>query len=175
MPEDNAPSVKEALQKCFETGEYADMTITCSGRTWQVHKVVVCSQVPFFAKAVTGKFKVRHIRKKSMIRLLILRQEARNSCIDLVGDDPSTVDVMLRWLYYGTLHFQECWPSDMCGTRFLARCYKIADKYLLADLRTSASQKLRSTLMDSNWSEEDVLALVASLSAGADEQSKAAP
>ncbi|KAI6856838.1 hypothetical protein KC343_g4886 [Hortaea werneckii] len=158
MPEDNAPSVKEALQKCFETGEYADMTITCSGRTWQVHKVVVCSQVPFFAKAVTGKFK-----------------EARNSCIDLVGDDPSTVDVMLRWLYYGTLHFQECWPSDMCGTRFLARCYKIADKYLLADLRTSASQKLRSTLMDSNWSEEDVLALVASLSAGADEQSKAAP
>ncbi|KAI7250112.1 hypothetical protein KC343_g4893 [Hortaea werneckii] len=158
MPEDNVPSIKEALQKCFETGEYADMTITCSGRTWQVHKVVGCSQVPFFAKAVTGKFK-----------------ESRDSCIDLVDDDPSAVGAMLRWLYYGTLEVEESKPLGMNTAMFLTRSHKVADKYLLADLRTTASQKLKAKLTSDGWDEEDQLALVGCLSAGADERSKAAP
>ncbi|KAI6833664.1 hypothetical protein KC332_g1780 [Hortaea werneckii] len=158
MSKDNVPSIKEALQKCFETGEYADMTIKCSGRTWRVHKVVVCSQVPFFAKAVTGEWK-----------------EARAFYIDLVCADPSAVDAMLRWLYYGTLEVTESKPSDMNTAKFLARSYKIADKYLLADLRTTVSQKLKAQLISDGWDEEDQLALVGGLSAGADEHSKAAP
>ncbi|GAB1729040.1 hypothetical protein NU195Hw_g7886t1 [Hortaea werneckii] len=176
MPEANVPSIKEALQKCFETGEYADMTITCSGRTWQVHKVVVCSQVPFFAKAVTGKFKVRHIRKKSMIPLLILRQEARNSCIDLVDDDPSAVDVMLRWLYYGIFQVEKSKPHPMSTMLFLARSYKIADKYLLAELRTTAGEELRAALNPSVWIDvEGLLALIEELFARPDESPKIAP
>ncbi|KAI7509414.1 hypothetical protein KC347_g5257 [Hortaea werneckii] len=157
MPDDNVPSIKEALQKCFETGEYADMTITCSGRTWHVHKVVVCSQVPFFAKAVTGKFK-----------------EARDSCIDLVDDDPSAVGAMLRYLYF-PFHFDEFKQLDIGELLFLARCYKLADKYLLAELRTMAGQKLRATLIECKWEVKDLLALVEELFAGADESSKAAP
>ncbi|MGQ7526376.1 hypothetical protein ACTGXU_10340, partial [Streptococcus suis] len=61
--QDDVPSLQDGLYNCFETGEYADMTIICGSRIWRVHMAVVC-RVPFFAKAVTGKFKVRCIRKK---------------------------------------------------------------------------------------------------------------
>ncbi|RMX76633.1 hypothetical protein D0869_10544 [Hortaea werneckii] len=152
------PSLKEALQKCLETGEYSDMTITCSGRTWQVHKVVVCSQCPFFAKAVTRRFK-----------------EACDSCIDLVDDDPSTVEAMLRWLYYASFEVEEFKPPSMSTILFLARSYTIADKYLLADFRTTAGQKLRAALMDRDWDVEDLLALIEEIFPEADESFLAAP
>ncbi|KAI7232117.1 hypothetical protein KC330_g6066 [Hortaea werneckii] len=154
MSQDNVPSLEEALHNCFETGEYAHMTITCGSRIWRVHKVVVCSRVPFFAKAVAGKFK-----------------EARDSCIDLMDDDPGAVDAMLRWLYCGTFHQQ----LDVGEVLFLARCYKIADKYLLADFRTTAGQELRAALVACKWDVKDLLALIEELFAGADESSKAAP
>ncbi|RMZ00582.1 hypothetical protein D0862_06679 [Hortaea werneckii] len=158
MSQDNVPSIVEALQECFETGEYADMTITCEDKIWRVHKVVVCSQVPFFAKAVTGRFK-----------------EAVDSCIDLVDDDPSAVEVMLRWLYYGTFQVEKSKPPSMSTILFLARSYTIADKYLLADLRTTVGQKLRAALMHRDWDVEDLLALIEESFAGADEFSSVAP
>ncbi|GAB1739967.1 hypothetical protein NU219Hw_g4896t1 [Hortaea werneckii] len=175
MSQDNVLSLVEALQECFETGEYADMTITCGDKIWRVHKVVVCSQVPFFAKAVTGRFKVRHLRKKHLVPLLSLHQEAVDSCIDLVDDDPSAVEVMLRWLYYGTFQVDESKPLSMSTILFLARSYTIADKYLLADLRTTVGQKLRAALMHRDWDVEDLLALIEELFAGADGLSSAAP
>ncbi|KAI7527505.1 hypothetical protein KC331_g16295 [Hortaea werneckii] len=134
------------------------MTITCSGRTWQVHKVVVCSQCPFFAKAVTGRFK-----------------EACDSCIDLVDDDPSTVEAMLRWLYYASFEVEESKPPGMSTILFLARSYTIADKYLLADFRITAGQKLRAALMDRDWDVEDLLALIEEIFPEADESFLAAP
>ncbi|KAI7153245.1 hypothetical protein KC349_g8496 [Hortaea werneckii] len=171
MSQENVPSLEEALRNCFETGEYADMTITCGSRVWRVHKVVVCSRVPFFAKAVAGKFKVRHLCKKHLILLLTLHQEARDSCIDLMDDDPGAVDAMLRWLYCGTFHQQ----LDVGEVLFLARCYNIADKYLIADFRTTAGQELRKALIACKWDVKDLLALIEELFAGANEPSKAAP
>ncbi|KAI6886800.1 hypothetical protein KC318_g15442 [Hortaea werneckii] len=157
MSQDNVPSLEEALHNCFETGEYADMTITCGSRIWRVHKVVVC-RVPFFAKAVAGKFK-----------------EARDSCIDLVDDDPSAVEHMLRWLYNDSYDDEDFKQRDICELQFLARCYKFADKYLLAEVRTWAGHQLRAILIDCKWDAKDLLALVEELFAGADESSKAAP
>jgi len=39
--------------------KYSDLTIKCGKRTWSVHKVIVCLQSSFFAKACDGQFKVR--------------------------------------------------------------------------------------------------------------------
>ncbi|KAI6886562.1 hypothetical protein D0869_14401 [Hortaea werneckii] len=157
MSQDDVPSLQDGLYNCFETGEYADMTITCGSRIWRVHKVVVC-RVPFFAKAVTGKFK-----------------EARDSRIDLVDDDPSVVELVLRWLYNDTFHNEDYEQRDICEMLFLARSYKFGDKYLLAQVRTYAGQRLRAILYDCKWDAKDLLALVEELFASADESSKAAP
>ena len=165
----------QAVQRCFETGDYADMTIACGDRTWKVHKLVICSKVAFFAKAAHGKFKARPFFVKGPLLLLTLYQEARHSCIDLVDDDPSAVDAMLRWLYYGTSDVLDRKPPDMRRTLFLARSYTIADKYLLYDLREMAGQKLRTSLIFGFWDVEELLALVEELFAAADESSKAVP
>ncbi|KAI7210711.1 hypothetical protein KC333_g8081 [Hortaea werneckii] len=163
----------QAVQACFETGDYADMTITCGDRTWKVHKLVVCSKVASFAKAVHGKFKARSFCVKDLLLLLILYQEARHSCIELVDDDPSAVDAMLRWLYYGTSDVLDRKPPDMHRTLFLARSYTIADKYLLSDLREMAGRSLRTSLIFGFLEVEELLALVEELFAAADESSKA--
>lgn len=110
-----------------------------------------------------------------MIPLLILYQEARDSCIDLVDDDPSVVEFVLRWLYNDDFDDEDFKQRDICKMLFLARCYKFADKYLLAQVRPWAGQQLRAILIDCKWDAKDLLALVEQLFAGADESPKAAP
>jgi len=44
----------------FYSGKYADLTITCGERSWNVHEIVVCAQSDFFTKACDGAFKVQH-------------------------------------------------------------------------------------------------------------------
>jgi len=46
------------LNSLFKNPEYSDLTIKCGAREWKAHKNIVCLQVPFFAKACNGVFKV---------------------------------------------------------------------------------------------------------------------
>jgi len=51
----------------FRNGEFADMTISCKGRTWKGHRNVLCARCPFFKAACTSGFKVswrQHFRAK---------------------------------------------------------------------------------------------------------------
>ena len=45
--------------RLLETGQGADMTITCKGKTFKVHSAIVASRSDFFAAACWGSFKVR--------------------------------------------------------------------------------------------------------------------
>lgn len=45
--------------RLFTSSEYSDLTITCRGREWRVHKSVVCTQCDPFRKACNGDFVVR--------------------------------------------------------------------------------------------------------------------
>ena len=42
----------------WETGRYSDMTITCRGRKWHVHRNIVCLRSTFFAAACDSSFQV---------------------------------------------------------------------------------------------------------------------
>ena len=44
--------------KLWESGKYSDLTITCHGREWRVHRNIVCLHSRFFAAACDGRFKV---------------------------------------------------------------------------------------------------------------------
>lgn len=41
------------------SADYFDLTITCGGKEFKVHRAVVCSQSDFFDAACKGSFKVR--------------------------------------------------------------------------------------------------------------------
>lgn len=43
----------------LKTGKYSDMRLVCEGRTFKVHKMVVCLQSPVLAAAIDGQFEVR--------------------------------------------------------------------------------------------------------------------
>ena len=43
----------------YGDSRYTDLTITCNGRKWRVHKAIVCTRCDFLATAVNGRFKVR--------------------------------------------------------------------------------------------------------------------
>jgi hypothetical protein len=46
------------LQHLFQSSKYSDMMIICRGREFPAHRAIVCTQSPFFAKALDGPFKV---------------------------------------------------------------------------------------------------------------------
>jgi BTB/POZ domain len=47
-----------ALRPLYESGKLSDLTVTCGGRRFLVHKAIVCSQSPFFDMACNSGFRV---------------------------------------------------------------------------------------------------------------------
>ncbi|KAK3291910.1 BTB/POZ protein [Chaetomium fimeti] len=72
-----------SLDNLFGDKAYSDLTVTCRGDEYKVHKAIICPRSPFFASACNGPF-----------------QEARTGIIDLPDDDPQAVKLMIRYFYY---------------------------------------------------------------------------
>ncbi|KAJ5995185.1 hypothetical protein N7481_002162 [Penicillium waksmanii] len=70
------------LLDAFLQGTYSDMKITCGDFTFNVHRLVVCSQSSFLEGALRGGFK-----------------ESINGVIDLPDDDIECVERILSFLY----------------------------------------------------------------------------
>ena len=51
-------SLFASLGKLYASEKYSDMNIVCGGETFHAHRAVVCSQSPFFDKALSGGFSV---------------------------------------------------------------------------------------------------------------------
>ncbi|KAH4006823.1 hypothetical protein HBH70_201060 [Parastagonospora nodorum] len=66
------------------SGDYSDLVITCGSDSYNVHKLVVCSRADFFARAV--KFGGK---------------EATEGKIDLPGDEPKIIKLLIQYLYEG--------------------------------------------------------------------------
>jgi hypothetical protein len=60
MSEPEPPSFRENDLQLLETGNFADGTVKCKGRTWKVHKALLASRLKFFKAAFYGSFVVRH-------------------------------------------------------------------------------------------------------------------
>lgn len=53
------PDFRENDTELLKTGNLADGTIKCKGRTWKVHRVLLASRLAFFKAAFFGSFAVR--------------------------------------------------------------------------------------------------------------------
>lgn len=47
-------------ERLLESGDYSDVTISCYGVTFRIHRSILCSQSEYFRKAFDGDFKVRN-------------------------------------------------------------------------------------------------------------------
>ncbi|KAL2870157.1 BTB/POZ domain-containing protein [Aspergillus lucknowensis] len=76
------PLLPEVMKWLLKTGQYSDMTVTCQGFKFPVHRAILCSQSLFFRAAMDGNFK-----------------EAETKTIDFTKDDPETIERVLSYLY----------------------------------------------------------------------------
>jgi len=70
------------LRRLLEGGAYSDLTINCGHDKYNVHRAIVCPRSTFFEKACDSQFKEAHTR-----------------AIELPGDDPKAIELMLHYLY----------------------------------------------------------------------------
>ncbi|KAH8692864.1 hypothetical protein BGW36DRAFT_464088 [Talaromyces proteolyticus] len=74
-----------SLKVLYAKGDYSDLTITCHGTHYRVHKAVVCPRSEFFASACReNSSEVAYNEKK----------------LDLPDDDPTAVQNVLHYLYH---------------------------------------------------------------------------
>ncbi|KAF4461277.1 Speckle-type POZ [Fusarium albosuccineum] len=141
----------EALNSLYSAGAYSDLTIKCGNKRHRVHKALVCTRSPFFAKACSGPFK-----------------ESQTNVIDLVDDDPEAVDAMIFYLYHGhypkvdpdaprpQAYANKGWCLDWFGEDTIglqeqylplhAKVYALAEKYQIPDLKKLATRNFNSTV-----------------------------
>ncbi|KAF5723308.1 hypothetical protein FMUND_1942 [Fusarium mundagurra] len=80
-----AISIHAALSTLLHSEKFSDMTIICGEHQFKTHRAVVCTQSPFFDKAMSGNF-----------------MESKSRSIELPEDDPDVVERFLEFLYTGT-------------------------------------------------------------------------
>ncbi|KAH9203184.1 BTB/POZ protein [Leptodontidium sp. 2 PMI_412] len=69
----------------LSSGEFSDVTVSCSGQTWNLHRVVICPRCRYFQNTFGGKF-----------------QEAETGLVELDDDvDPKNFNHIVRYLYHG--------------------------------------------------------------------------
>lgn len=58
MSDFNCPTFQKNDIQLLKTGNLADGTIKCNGRTWKVHRILLASRLQFFKAAFYGDFSV---------------------------------------------------------------------------------------------------------------------
>lgn len=58
-------SNKFRLFESGESGEFADCKITCKGRKFKTHRLILSSRSQYFCKALNGEWEVRHTTSRN--------------------------------------------------------------------------------------------------------------
>ncbi|EOD43334.1 hypothetical protein EJ08DRAFT_722180 [Neofusicoccum parvum] len=125
------PGVDERMGEYFRTGilndidaKYSDMQVQDRiGRTYRLHKSVVCSKSEFFANCFKHGFK-----------------EAKANTIELTGDHPAIVKAALEYMYTGFYYGRECNENFVDRMHFHINVYGIGEKYQIDGLKDRALQ-----------------------------------
>ncbi|OOG01114.1 hypothetical protein ASPCADRAFT_202971 [Aspergillus carbonarius ITEM 5010] len=163
---------QEWMRDLLRTGDYSDLTISCKGYPFKVHRAIICPRWHHFNTAVSDVFK-----------------EPGYWALDLPDDDPVTIFRVLEYLYTED-YTEEGWIAQFVSStegkfacsRRPRECpialqipwnniqvYLTAEKYQISSLMTLAAKKLH------RWAEEyrrsvaflDILEEVLTLELGA--------
>ena len=146
--------------RLLNSGKGSDLTLTCGGQKFKVHKAIICSRSDFFAAACWSGFKVNTQNNMGLSQLSI-EQEAQTNCIDLPDDDPNVLSKLIGYLYgfdyddsyipsvqtsYTSLNQPKLSSANLC---LHASLYIMSDKYNVKGLKTITCDRFAKTLYQS--------------------------
>ncbi|KAK3637248.1 hypothetical protein LTR56_013786 [Elasticomyces elasticus] len=136
----------KAISSMRENEEHADLTIECGGRTYRVHKNILCAQSEWF-RAACRKDTFKEGRQST----IVLHTPSSDPAEDNIGlDDPEAIRIMISYLYddeYKTLPTlirpkeggKRVTPEDDRTLSTHASVFAAAVKYGLPGLRDLAA------------------------------------
>ncbi|KAK7966480.1 uncharacterized protein PG986_000757 [Apiospora aurea] len=110
-------------------GKFTDAHVECDGRTWAVHRVIVCNRSNWFDKAFGGGMK-----------------EAAEKKVTIHGMPSAHVDWLLRYIYGGDGMLEDTGHLSM--NPFVAYCvaHRLGDYFDMDDLCTAAIMSIHRNL-----------------------------
>ncbi|EMD86655.1 hypothetical protein COCC4DRAFT_33157 [Bipolaris maydis ATCC 48331] len=125
------------LPEYYDSPTLSDGTITCDGKEFRIHKIVLSAQSKFFSNAFEGKWK-----------------ESVEGTIPLNDDDVSAVEAMLRFLYSFDYDASGSVADVASPMVFNVKVYSIADKYDVPALKSIAREKFKESVKTC-WNMDD--------------------
>ncbi|OWY53981.1 hypothetical protein AALT_g11688 [Alternaria alternata] len=118
------------LSKCLCAGNFSDLTLIFGGKSWQIHKALVCCHSTWFDRAVNSSFK-----------------ESQNGVITLTDDRKfsNAVDCMVSYFYKANYNVSQ---YDTSEPLLHAQVATIADKYDCTSLSKLARTSFANTVGD---------------------------
>ncbi|KAH6640171.1 hypothetical protein F5144DRAFT_87652 [Chaetomium tenue] len=95
-------AIYDGLASLYGDEKYTDLTVTCGGQTFRLHRAVICSQSPFFEKACSGNF-----------------VEAATGRVDLTQEDPEIFAKFVRFVYTGNYNDEDHLDPKHCDDSVL--------------------------------------------------------
>lgn len=129
----------------WDEDAFADATIIMGQKKWRVHRVIICKQSQYFAKALEGHFMVSPADRMAQSAKLLLTKELKNKeaktkTINLTGSSflEEEVDGLLKYLYTRQLS-----PRQSVNP---IRTYVVADYFQVWELRAKATKQASNEL-----------------------------
>ncbi|OJI97995.1 hypothetical protein ASPVEDRAFT_147284 [Aspergillus versicolor CBS 583.65] len=157
--------IQTTMKDLFLHSQFSDMTVTCQGFTFKVHRSILCTQSDFFKAAMNGNFK-----------------EGKGLTVDLPKDDLETIERVLSFLYFNYYsedsHIMDLSPhlktrkattsasrskkkgGDENITAYNhVRVYVAADKFGILSLKKFAAERF-GEWCEHNWESKDFHAVL---------------
>ncbi|KAE9968567.1 hypothetical protein EG328_007500 [Venturia inaequalis] len=149
---DKFAPIKTAVLRGFDTGEYHDLILECQEYAFQAHKIVVCNQSPWLAKAVKDKvYLPLHSCKRTPDTII----QKKSAAIQLPEENAHVASAMLHYLYAATYSYPPTYhtlstylPPSML---FHLHLYTLADTLVIAPLKALAQSSFQESVKK-EWS-----------------------
>ncbi|KAK2609390.1 hypothetical protein N8I77_002887 [Diaporthe amygdali] len=116
-----AARFSSANMEALKSGKYADAKVIANGKTYNVHKVVVCTRSKWFRAAFDGGF-----------------TEGQTSVVEISA--PDNVERVLEFLYSGAVDLSDTADADLM--LMADELSVLGDFYLIDEMKTYANQIL---------------------------------
>ncbi|RSL42303.1 hypothetical protein CEP54_015532 [Fusarium duplospermum] len=124
---------RSSLKGYFNQDTLSDLSVTCDGQTFKVHRLILCAHSKYFAKQLNGPWK-----------------ESSEQVVNIKDFDVGVVEAMLHFMY----NFDYTNLNETSSMVFEAQVYQIADKYDIGSLKEHAKKKFGAAI-GIGWAMDD--------------------